>query len=695
MQPTAGSLHLGTFNQQRWHDRLSIRLMGWVLATSLAVGLLLSCIQVAVEASTARTHLDADIQESLATMRSSASQAVYSLDPILARQVLDGLLTIEAVIEASICHPNGSAMAEVSRPLAESPYRIFTDLLFDPVRDYSLALYMPTPNPTYYGELRVSIDTYYAAQRFLLRALITFVAGLTSALVLAFVLYLAYHYFLTSPIKQIIDSLLRINPAEPGLQNVLIPTNHENDELGTLVKATNELLAAIESHQLKRDEAEARVIRLSQFDMLTGLPNRTLFRSYLQGAIDEASVSDQKLAVFCVGIDDFTSINDQFGYSIGDAVLQAFAERLKAHKDSVHTSCRLAGDQFALIQFNVLSTLRVAAFAEALLKEVSRPFEIKDQIISINATIGIALYPEDGMDPEKLLQQAEHTMTLAKSTSHNQFHFYVASIDAEIRERKQLERDLAHAMQRNELFLVYQPQVNMQACQLIGVEALLRWNHPTRGFIPPDVFIPIAESNDSIVDLGYWIIERACQQHQEWQTGGLTLPVAINISARQIYQKDFVDRVTAILQQYQIDPGQLEFEITETSFMGDLDLAVSTLRSLEEIGIPCAVDDFGTGFSSLSYLKQLPIQKLKIDKQFIRDLMDDPDDTRIVHAIIQLGRSLKLEVIAEGVETQAQMEFLIEDECLLGQGYFFSKPIPPKDLLELARSHINCRETTS
>jgi diguanylate cyclase (GGDEF)-like protein len=671
---------------QRWYNHLSIKLMWWVLLTSMSVGLLLSCIQVAVEAATVKEHLDADIQESLATMRHSASQAVYSIDPVLSRQVLEGLLTIEAVIAADISHPNGMVMAEVSRPLVVSPLRFMTDLLFDQVRNYSLALYMSTPEPTYYGELKVSIDTYYAAQRFLKRALVTFIAGISSAMILACVLYLTYHVFLTSPIKQIIDSILRINPAEPGLQSVPVPHLHEDDELGTLVKATNELLNAIESHQNRQEEAEERVIKLSQFDMLTGLPNRTLFRSYLQGAIDEATLTDQKLAVFCIGIDDFTSINDQHGYSIGDAVLQAFAERLKAYKDSVHASCRLAGDQFALIQFNVLSPLRVASFAEKLLKELARPFEIRDHVIVLNATIGIALFPDDGRDPEKLLQQTEQTMTLAKNSSHNQFHFYVASIDAEIRERKQLEKDLALAIGKNELFLVYQPQITMDTFEVDCVEALLRWKHPIRGLIPPDVFIPVAESNDSIIELGYWIITEVCRQLKRWQTESDFRPtVAVNISARQIYQTDFVKRVLDIIRLHRVDPALLEFEITETSFMGDLDLAVTTLRALSDTGIRCAVDDFGTGFSSLSYLKQLPIHKLKIDKQFIRDLMGDSDDTRIVHAIIQLGSSLRLVVIAEGVESQVQVDFLLKEGCRLGQGYLFSKPIAPDEIIDFVR----------
>lgn len=668
--------------RSHWYHRLSVKLMIWVLLSSLGVGLVLSCIQISVEAVTAQRHLDNDIRQYLSTVRHSASQAIYSIDPVLGDQVLEGLLTSEAIIEARITHPNGKVLSEKSRPLDTSPSRLLTDKLFGRVRPYSLGLYMDTPEPTHYGNLEVVVDTYYAASRFLQRTLITFISGLTMALILAIVLYMAYHVILTAPIKQIIDSLLRIDPAEPGLQSVPIPPQHERDELGTLVRSTNELLNAIEGHQNRRAEAEARVLRLSQFDVLTGLPNRTQFRSYLQGAIDEAQINDQRLAVICIGIDDFSSINEQYGYNIGDRLLQRFAERLNDSRDSLHTSCRLVGDLFAMIQFNVISTLRVAAFAEDLLKDLSRPFEIEDQTIQITASMGIVLYPEDGTKPEKLLQQAEQTMALAKNDSGNRFHFYVASVDAEIRERKQLEKDLIKAWKEQQLALAYQPKVDMVSGTVVGVEALLRWTHPEKGFIPPDVFIPIAESNDSIVDIGYWVIRQACKDHQKLRAMGFTVPVAINLSARQLHQPDFVSQTLRILEEEKTVYESLSFEITETAFMSDLDQAISTLQALSTQNLGCAVDDFGTGFSSLSYLKQLPVNTLKIDKQFIRDLLEDEDDRQIVHAIIQLGRSLNLEVIAEGVETLDQARLLVRDKCHIGQGYYFSRPVPLASLEE-------------
>lgn len=665
-----------TLTQSRWYDRLSVKLMAWVLLTSLSVGLFLSFIQVSVEAVTAQKHLDSDIRQYLSTVRHSASQAIYSIDPALGDQVLEGLMSSETIVRARILHPNGNVLSQTNRALQENPLRVLTDRLFEPTRLYTLGLYMNTPAPTHYGNLEVTIDTFPAAQRFLNRSIITFIAGLTMAMILAIVLYAAHHVILTSPIKQIIESLLRIDPAEPGLQSVSLPPQHEHDELGTLVKATNELLNAIEGHQHRRAEAEARVLRLSQYDVLTGLPNRIQFRSYLQGAIDEAQINDQQLAVICIGIDDFGSINDQHGYNVGDRLLQKFAERLNESRDTLHTSCRLVGDMFALIQFNVISTLRVAAFAESLLQDITRPFVIDDITLRISASMGIVMYPDDGAEPEKLLQQAEQTMNLAKSDGSNRFHFYVASLDAEIRERKQLEKDLLSALDQKQLQVAYQPKVDMVSGQVIGLEALIRWIHPERGFVPPDLFIPIAESNDSIVEIGYWVIRQVCQDSRALEAmGHKDLSIAINLSACQLHRTDFVSQSLSILEEEQARTEQIAFEITETAFMSDLNQAISTLQALASEGMECAVDDFGTGFSSLSYLKQLPVAALKIDKQFIRDLLDDQDDQQIVHAIIQLGRSLKLDVIAEGVESLEQARHLVQDKCRIGQGYYFSRPV--------------------
>ncbi|OZG74022.1 GGDEF-domain containing protein [Hahella sp. CCB-MM4] len=665
-----------------WHQSLSAQLMNRVLITALIVGFILSAGQIVFEAVRTSDEMNDDARQMLAVVRDPATQAVYNIDPDLAAQVLEGLFEKRSIRHAVISHPNNLVLAEKSKPLLHADYRWFTDFVFGEERGYKISLYRPTPQPTYYGDLSVVLDTAYASELFLERSISIFVTGLLRALVLAVVLYLVYHYLLTKPLKDIISALLRINPAEPGLQSIPTPREHEKDELGLWVHSANSLLKSIEEHQKQRHAAEARVLKLSQYDSLTGLPNRLLFTNYVASAIDEAELTNQKLAIFCIGIDDFKSINEQIGYTQGDKILQSYAERLLSQREGVHTVCRLGGDQFALILFNVTSNYRVASFAETLLHELSRPFEIDGTLIPTSSTIGITLYPEDAGDAERIMQKAEQTMMLAKSQGQNHFQFYVASVDSEIRDRKRLEKDLAQAIQDKQFFVVYQPQIDLSNSKVIGAEALIRWQHPDKGFIPPDQFIPLAEANESIVEIGEWVLNETCRQIREWSTQGLDIKVAVNLSPQQLRQKNFVPKVLSILESHQLTTSNIEFEITETSFMENLGDAIATLRQLKEYGVQCAVDDFGTGYSSLSYLKQLPIYKIKIDKQFVRDLLQDEDDTQIVHAIIQLGRSLRLEVIAEGVETKEQERFLKHDGCHLAQGFLYSRPIPADEFLQ-------------
>jgi EAL domain-containing protein (putative c-di-GMP-specific phosphodiesterase class I) len=297
----------------------------------------------------------------------------------------------------------------------------------------------------------------------------------------------------------------------------------------------------------------------------------------------------------------------------------------------------------------------------------------------MTATLGIALFPSDADQADRLLQSAEQTMALAKQNGHNHFQFYVASIDQEIRERKQLEKDLSNALANHELHLVYQPQINLETKRIIGAEALLRWEHPERGMIPPDHFIPVAESNGAIVEIGQWVLNQACWQAARWASEGSPLRIAVNLSAVQLRQESIVDDILNTLKRHNIPAGRLELEVTETSFMTNLSDAVAKLHRLHRAGISIAVDDFGTGYSSLTYLKQMPVQHLKIDKQFIRDLLVNEEDTRIANTIIDLGKSLNLTVVAEGVETAEQEYYLSQRGCKLAQGYFFSKPLPPKE----------------
>ena len=306
---------------------------------------------------------------------------------------------------------------------------------------------------------------------------------------------------------------------------------------------------------------------------------------------------------------------------------------------------------------------------------------LDQQEVRLRATIGITLFPEDGDSTEKLLQKAEQTMTLAKSRSRNRYQFYIASVDSEMRRRRELEKDLREALALNQLFLVYQPQVDYRDHQIVGVEALLRWQHPQHGLVPPDLFIPLAEQNGTIIAIGEWVLDQACRQLREWHDQGFSeLRMAINLSTVQLHHAELPRVVNNLMQVYRLPPRSLELEVTETGLMEDITTAAQHLLSLRRSGALIAIDDFGTGYSSLSYLKSLPLDKIKIDKSFVQDLLEDEDDATIVRAIIQLAKSLGMQVIAEGVETIEQEAYIVAQGCNEGQGYLYSKPLPPREL---------------
>lgn len=653
------------------------------MLTALFVGAILGLAQVGLDATRAQSEFDADAKQLLQVVKEPATQAVYSIDPELAEQVIEGLFKRTSIRYAAISHPDLSVLAEKNRPLVENSSRWLSDPLFKQERKYSIRLMKNDPEPVYYGELVITVDTALRAGTFIERSGIVLLSGLIRAAILGAILFFVCHFLLTRPIMTLINSISRVDPTHPGEKKLSIPKGHNDDELGTWVTTTNTLFTEISENQQKRRAAEARVLKLSQYDPLTGLPNRLMFTNHLENALEDARRLKQKIAVFCCGIDDFKSINEQHNYSTGDQLLQLYAERLTKSMDTPLVASRLGGDQFALLIYNISSAFKAAELVDALIKEMNKVFILDDhEEVRLHTTIGITIYPDDGEKPDKLLQKAEHTMTLAKTVSRNQYQFYVASVDSEMRIRKKLGKDLANAIAGNELHLVYQPQIDYQRNTITGVEALLRWTHPEQGNIPPDLFIPIAESEGSIIEIGEWVLHQVCAQVAQWRESGIELNASVNLSANQLKQPDIEVTIQRALEKYRIPPNTIEVEVTETGFMENLEQATEKLKIIKSLGITVSVDDFGTGYSSLSYLKRLPIDKIKIDKQFVGDLFVDDDDTFIVNAIIQLGKALKLCVIAEGVETLEQESYLRKNGCEMGQGYFYSKPVLPAEVVK-------------
>ncbi len=666
-------------------NSLSRKLMRVVLLSALAVGLVLSCAQIIFGAYKTRQLIEADAQRILRMTRDPSTQAIYSLDREMGAQVMEGLFQHESIRMASIGHPDEGMLALKIRPPIDLPTRWLTDPILHRDRQFSIPLIGKPPYNEYYGELRITLDTAKYGQEFINDSIVIFIVGILRALTLGFVLFLIYQWLLTRPLTKLIEHLARINPDRPGEHKLPMIRGHERNELGLWVETANGLLASIEHNMHLRQEAESSLYRMTQYDSLTGLPNRQQLQSQLDHILDEARRMQRRVAVLCLGLDDFKGVNEQYSYQAGDCLLKALADRLRGSAGRLGALARLGGDQFVLVLGGIEQPYDAAELAQALLDDLETPIEFDGDPIRLRATIGITLYPEDGDNTEKLLQKAEQTMTLAKSRSRNRYQFYVASIDSEMRARRELEKDLSEALKRNEFHLVYQPQVDYRQNRITGVEALIRWKHPQGKLVPPDLFIPLAEQNGSIIEIGKWVLDQACSQLRQWHAEGYTgLRVAVNLSTVQLRHPQLPQMIGELLQKHQLPAETLELEVTETGLMEDIDAAAHNLHSLRRSGALIAIDDFGTGYSSLSYLKSLPLDKIKIDKSFVQDIGQDEGAT-IVRAVIQLGKSLGMTVIAEGVETPEQEAYLIAEGCQEGQGYYYSKPLPARDLDLLLR----------
>ena len=433
----------------------------------------------------------------------------------------------------------------------------------------------------------------------------------------------------------------------------------------------------------ERKLAEERFAHLAHHDSLTGLPNRVLFHDRLRLAMIEAKRREQSVAVMFLDVDRFKNINDTLGHDAGDDLLKQIATRLTACLRAGDTVSRLAGDEFALALPGVEDTNYTRHLAQRLLTCFIKPFLLKDQPIFVTASIGVTHYPGDATSVEGLLKNADTAMYRAKDAGRNNFHFYSADMHAHAVKRLSMENALRGATERGELVLHYQPLVDLKSGQIKGMEALIRWNHPQLGLVSPVDFIPLAEETGLIIPIGEWVLRTACTQARAWQNAGLPpLRLSVNLSARQ-FQKDLGDMVALVLEETGLEAKYLELELTESMLMHNPEKAVIMLDALDKMGVRLSIDDFGTGYSSLSYLKRFPIDTLKVDRSFVRDIPSDADDMLITSGIISLAHSLGIQVVAEGVETAAQLSFLRTQNCDVMQGYYFSKPLPASAFAQL------------
>ena len=437
------------------------------------------------------------------------------------------------------------------------------------------------------------------------------------------------------------------------------------------------------------DVTEARAMsekmtHLAQYDYLTDLPNRGLLNDRLTQAIYAAHRHQQQLAVLFVDVDRFKHVNDSLGHPIGDKLLLSIAQRLVASVRSSDTISRQGGDEFVILLSSITHAADAALSAQKILAAAATPHIVEEHELQITLSVGISIYPDDGTDAERLIKNADIAMLNAKDSGRNNYQFFKPTMNEHALERQSIEGSLRHALHRGEFELHYQPKIDLTAETLTGAEALIRWHQPERGMVFPQDFIPIAEQCGYIVPIGRWVLREACRQRRSWLEAHLaTIPIAINISAVELRSNHFVEHVRDILEETGLESRYLEFELTETALMQDPQSTIAVLRALKDMGIQLTLDDFGTGYSSLSYLKRFPINALKIDRSFVHGICTDSDDSKLVSAVINLGRSFHLQVIAEGVETRAQFTALQEQNCAEGQGYYFQKPIAADEFAKL------------
>ncbi|QZY54840.1 EAL domain-containing protein [Crassaminicella profunda] len=450
-----------------------------------------------------------------------------------------------------------------------------------------------------------------------------------------------------------------------------------NDELSDIADNINKMKEKIKSREEELLKKREQIHHLAYYDSLTGLPNRALFEEKISIALEEAKLNKGKLALLYMDLDNFKKVNDTIGHMFGDLLLKNVGRLLKKYLGGRATVTRLGGDEFVAVLPKIEGSQELIPIIENMIKSFQNPWILDDSEFYITVSIGITLYPKDGETSHILLKNADTAMYSAKNNGKNSYHFYTPDLNEKMLEKLEMENNLRHAVERDEFIVYYQPKVQIHTGRIVGAEALIRWKHPTKGMIPPSQFIPIAEETRLIVPIGEWVLRNACRQNKTWQELGYhSMVVSVNLSVIQIQQPNFVETVKKILKETGIKPSCLELEITENIIMKDFECANNILNNLRKLGIGISLDDFGKGYSSLNYLKQLEIDVLKIDKAFVDDITENNHQQAIVKAVIDMAHSMNIVVVAEGVETWEQFKFLKDLHCDKVQGYLFSKPLP-------------------
>jgi len=501
-------------------------------------------------------------------------------------------------------------------------------------------------------------------------------------LLLAIVLYYGIKWLVTDRVLKLANITREIG-AENWSQHV---PERGHDEISQLSSAINRMLDKIKELFSGLNDNIQDMERLAYYDQLTGLQNRLLFKEQLRAALQGLDREGKALALLYLDLDHFKDINDSLGHEAGDRLLVEVARRLRRCLRDEDSVARLGGDEFAILLRHIGGSRDASLVAEKIIDAMREPIRLSGREVIIGTSVGITLAPDDSRNIDHLMKYADLAMYQCKEQGRNVYRFYTPEMNLRVEHRINLERDLRRALERQEFELHYQPQVELASGRIVGLEALIRWRHPEQGLVSPDRFIPAAEDCGLIVPIGRWVLSTACEQAKRIREAGIPgIRVSVNVSARQLNDRDFVTDFREVIERSGVDPQWLVLEVTESTLMADAQVALAHLHAVRALGVGLAIDDFGTGYSSLSYLKRLPVNSLKVDRSFVRDLPDDEEDRAITSLIVAMANSLRYQVVVEGVENQAQLEFLRSCGCEYAQGYFFAGPMPVDELMELLR----------
>lgn len=644
-----------------------------VLVLSILIGMLISAYSLSIQLTDQREEALSLAQEILTAAEGGATNAAWTLDPALANQVVGSITALGIVQDAVLFGERGNVLAQAKKDLEENTptikWVIATFIGADIEGERTLFVEVNNIQRKV-GVLSIKLNLTPVAYEFLTFATTVLITGLLQALTIALILLWISSRLLTSPLHRITESISKIDPENPDALAMSSLTIPNKNEMGQLVSHISQMLQGLIT-------AQKQLRHLATRDPLTNRLNRTLIADRLSQAIVTAKRANTKVAVLFIDMDRFKNINDSLGHDVGDILLIEVANRLTQVLRSNDSIGRLGGDEFLVVIEGVTDIKELESAVQRVNDILSTPYFLQGREIRTSGSIGISIYPDNGLNTSRLMRCADLAMYEAKR-SGTHWHFFEKEMSERVETRLKIEEALNYAVERNEFNLHYQPKLSSQTGKLVGCEALIRWTS-NPGNISVEGFIQIAEESGSIIAIGEWVLETACQQIKHWEKDYGEVSIAINVSARQMQEDNYVERVLATLKKYKVNPKLLELEITETVLMKALDQSFITLKKLRESGISISIDDFGTGYCSLSYLSRLPVDILKIDRSFISG---NQPSIAVLEMIVAMAKALGLKTVAEGVETQEQKDWLIREGCDYLQGYLICKPVSSKEFEE-------------